>query len=62
MGEVFIRKGGSSLEKEALNCKDGQAVAVMRSRTIVGHVPRNLFSYFLTRWCNKAVVESPERS
>ena len=49
-----------ALEKEALNCKDGQAVAVMRSRIIVGHVPRNLsalFSYFLLRWCNQAVVE-----
>ena len=48
------------LEKEGLNCKDGQAVAVMRSRIIGGHVSRNLsalFSYFLSRSCNKAVVE-----
>ena len=32
----------------------------MRSQTIVGHVTQNLsalFSYFLSRWCNKAVVE-----
>ena len=33
VGEVL------ALEKEALNCKDGQAVAVMRSQTIVGHIP-----------------------
>ena len=42
--------------------KDGHVVAVMRNRTIVGYVPRNiyistLFSYFLSRSCNKAVVE-----
>ena len=55
---------GLALNKEALNCKDGHVVAVMRNRTIVGHVPRNiyiyistLFLYFLSRSCNKAAVE-----
>ena len=54
MGEVL------AIEREALNCKDGEVVAVMRSRSIVGHIPRNLsalFSYFLSQSCNKAVVE-----
>ena len=48
-----------ALEKEALNCKDGQAVAVMRSQTIVGHIPRYilaLFSYFRSRSCVIEVI------
>ena len=54
VGEVLL------LEREPDNCDDKMAVAVIRSRTVVGHVPRHLstlFSQFLRRTCNKGVVQ-----
>ena len=40
--------------------KDSLAVSVVKSNTIVGHVPANLsilFSHFLSRRCNKGTAE-----
>ena len=54
IGEVLC------LQREPTNSQDQFAVAVMRSGSVVGHVPRNLapiFSPFLKRGCNKAFVE-----
>ena len=54
VGEVLV------LEREPENHADRMAVAVMKSRTVVGHVPKNLstvFSQFLRRTCNKGVAE-----
>ena len=54
MGEVLL------LEREPLNSVDNYAVAIVKSGTVVGHVPRNysaLFFHFLTRSQNKGVTE-----
>ena len=54
MGEILV------LETEPLNPVDGYAVTIVRSGTVVGHVPRNLsalFFHFLTRNGNKGVTE-----
>ena len=54
VGEVLL------LQREPTNFKDSQAVAIMKSTLIVGHVPASLsalFSHFLSRTCNKATVE-----
>ena len=54
IGEVLL------LQRESDNSEDTLAVAVLKSGRIVGHVPKNLapiFSPFLRRSCNKAVVE-----
>ena len=48
------------LETEPLNPVDGYAVTIVRSGTVVGHVPLNLsalFFHFLTRNGNKGVTE-----
>ena len=48
------------LEREPDNCDDKTAVAVIKSCTIVGHMPRHLstlFSQFIRRICNKGVVQ-----
>ena len=54
IGEVLL------LQRESDNSEDKLAVAVLKSGRVVGHVPKNLapiFSPFLRRSCNKAVVE-----
>ena len=54
VGEVLL------LRREPTNIKDTQAVAIMKSTLVVGHVPANLsvlFSQFLSRTCNKDTVE-----
>ena len=54
VGEVLL------LQREPSNMKDRQAVSVMKSNLIVGHVPANLsalFSHFLSRTCNKGTAE-----
>ena len=54
VGEVLL------LQREPTNVKDSQAVCVMKSTLVVGHVPQNfsaLFSHFLSRTCNKGVAE-----
>ena len=54
IGEVLL------LQREPDNSQDKLAVAVLKSGRVVGHVPKNLapiFSPFLKRSCNKAVVE-----
>ena len=54
IGEVL------QLQREPDNCQDKLAVAVLNSGRVVGHVLKNLapiFSPFLKRSCNKAVVE-----
>ena len=48
------------LQSEPTNTKDSLAVSVVKSNTIVGHVPANLsvlFSHFLSRRCNKGTAE-----
>lgn len=54
MGEVLL------LQREPTNIKDSLAVSVMKSTLVVGHIPTNLsalFSYFLSRTCNKCTAE-----
>ena len=54
VGEILV------LETEPLNPVDGYAVTIVRSGTVVGHVPRNLsalYFHFLTRNGNKGVTE-----
>ena len=54
VGKVLV------LEREPENSKDKMAVAIMKSRTVVGHVPKHLstlFSQFLRRARNKGIVE-----
>ena len=48
---MLINKAGNweKLEREPLNPVDGNAVAIVRSGTVVGHVPHNLSVHFLTR-------------
>lgn len=48
------------MKRERENCKDINAVAVMKDGHTVGHVPRNLaphFSFFLVRDFNKGLCE-----
>ena len=42
VGEVLL------LQRESTNIKDGQAVSVMKSTLVVGHVPANLSALFHT--------------
>ena len=51
VGEVLLS------QREPSNMKDSQAVSVMKSNLIVGHVPANLFSHFISRTCNKDTAE-----
>ena len=54
VGEVLL------LQREPDNGEDKLAVAVLKSGRVVGHAPKNLapvFSPFLRRSCNKAVVQ-----
>ncbi len=54
VGEVLL------LQREPSNIKDSQAVAIMKSTLIVGHVPEQLsalFSHFLSRTFNSGLVE-----
>jgi hypothetical protein len=54
IGEVL------SLQREPDNSEDQLAIAIMKSGSVVGHVPRNLapiFFPFLKRSCNKAYVK-----
>ena len=54
VGEVLV------LEREPLNSVDNYAVAIVKSGTVVGYVPRNfstLFFHFPTRSQNKGVTE-----
>ena len=47
------------LKREPENVEDKFAVAVIKSGTVVGHVPKSLapvISQFLKRDCNKGVV------
>ena len=60
--ENWLPRVGESLvlERESLNPVDSYAVTIVRSGTVVGHVPRNLsalFFHFLTRNGNKGVTE-----
>ena len=54
VGEVLL------LQREPTNMKDKQAVSVVKSTRVVGHVPASLsvlFSQFLLRTCNKGTAE-----
>ena len=60
--DIWEPENGEMLElkRERENCKDINAVAVVKDNRTVGHVPKNLaphFSFFLARDFNKGLCE-----
>ena len=57
--DIWEAENGEMLELkwERENCKDINAVAVVKDDCTVGHVPKNLAAHFLARDFNKGLCE-----
>lgn len=56
-GSIIIVGETLLLQKEPTNINDCQAVSVVKSTIVVGHLSACSFSHFLSKACNKVIVE-----